>query len=70
MQDLQEKVGDVKFISLSLDVSPLVAIQKISQICNAENLCSLIVSCLKDIIGMDNYDIAMKLICVGVNGVM
>ena len=48
--------------------SHLLEIQKMTQSCNAKNLCNLIVSCQKYIERMENYEIATKFTCVGVDG--
>lgn len=38
--------------------------------CNVENLYKLVISNLKYFVGMDDYEIATKLICVGADGVL
>jgi len=36
--------------------------------CNTENLYNLVIKSLKEVANMDAFEIAMKLICVGVDG--
>jgi len=38
--------------------------------CNSRNLFNLVVNSLKEIANMDDEEIARKLICVGVDGVL
>ncbi|KAH9316632.1 hypothetical protein KI387_025259, partial [Taxus chinensis] len=46
----------------------LLSVMKMVEKCNAENLHKIVVSHLKDITGMIDYEIATKLVCVGVVG--
>ena len=46
----------------------LLNVYKMDKNCNVDNLYKLVVSNLKDFFGMDDYEIAIKLICVGIDG--
>lgn len=45
-------------------------VYKIDENCNAKNLYKLAISNLKDFVRMDDYEIAIKLICVGADGAL
>ncbi|KAH9323967.1 hypothetical protein KI387_043908 [Taxus chinensis] len=46
----------------------LLGVMKMVENCNAENLYKIVVSHLKDVAGMTDYEIATKLVCVGADG--
>ena len=41
---------------------------KMVENCNVKNLPKIVISHLKDIVGMTDYEISMKLVCVRENG--